>query len=1252
MEDLARLLEQHFNGVIDTVIAHGGQPLMFAGDGLLAGWPHGDAAPQEALLRAATCGLEILAAPGASLPSGGRIALHAVLAFGRCRSGEIGTKDLRLHVTIGEGLTDLQAASNVRAKGQLLVSAAARLVLDGAANFQSVNPEAVVLTSLRVAPKPQRLIVQPLAPEDRKRLAAHVPLPIASRLDRRLLDWTAELRRVTVVFVSLPGLDRAAPDALDRLETVIAAIGPKVLHSDGFIQQLRVDESGANLMILFGIPPVAHPDDPVRAVRCAIEVRDTLRGIGLRSGIGVATGRVFCGLIGNDTFRAWTTYGEAVNLAARLKGLQQGTIQCDEATVRGARHSILFTPLGRSQVRGMGLNVPVWTPGRQDRAGVGEMMQGREHELSELLKILHGSRTAGASRLVFIEAESGMGKSRLLAELQQRAATQGVAVLSGAADQIERSVPYRGWRGLLIHLLDLDPNEPESAQRTAALRVLGPELAPRAALLNAVLQLELPESTEVQAMAAQQRLEHRLDLLLALLRRAASEQTLLVTLDDAQWLDEESWTLATIAAQQVPGIFLVIALQPMEDDSRIEQLVGAGAVRLVLEGLSDDEQDRLALTRLGAERIAPDLAALLRARTRGHPYFCLELALALHDEGLIEVVDGTCHIARHASADDLPLPDTVHAAVTRRIDRLDLESQVTLKVASAAGLRFPTSLVLEVHPTARGEHAIVDRHLSTHHRAGMLRPEHVDEAAGYSFCHGIMRDVAYELMLYGQRRQLHSAIATWYEQRGGSNLSRFYALIAHHMEAAGQPTRAAHYLLLEAERVFHLGLVRQAVAIGLRGARLLGAVFPTGGPDLQKAIGQEMELITRLLDERRPEELVDLPPMQNEEAATLIPLLLSIAPYAYQSQQPELFALLGATCLRLTLAHGHASFTPDVYAMYSVVYAAMTSDRLGGAAWSQLSLQLQPEQKGGSFARCAFINVWFHNHWSGTLANGIALARSGADAGLADGEITYGCFNLTVCGVLLAAAGRPIEEVISTGEADLARIGGRVRNTAFTLMLEVQSARALAGRTQAFDSLSDDAVDENAEFAVMRDARFSNQVACYYTAKLRIAALGGDWRGALAWAEQARELLPFFAGQPAEVVLVYFAGVAALSLVAFGAPDDAEALRSEGWDCAEKLRGWESLNERWLGPRADILEGLLEAGAGHMEKAQALLRAASERAAAERHLEDTALALECLARVQAAAGASPAAIAEALAAYDRWGATGKRTRLAHEFGVG
>ena len=92
----------------------------------------------------------------------------------------------------------------------------------------------------------------------------------------------------------------------------------------------------------------------------------------------------------------------------------------------------------------------------------------------------------------------------------------------------------------------------------------------------------------------------------------------------------------------------------------------------------------------------------------------------------------------------------------------------------------------------------------------------------------------------------------------------------------------------------------------------------------------------------------------------------------------------------------------------------------------------------------------------------------------------------------------------------------------------------------------------------------------------------------------------------------------------------------------------QTLNEPWLGPKADLLEGLLEAGAGDDGKAESLLRAASERSAATNHLEDRAFALECLARVQAGSGESPAALAEALAACTQWGAQGKRARLAAE----
>ena len=330
---------------------------------------------------------------------------------------------------------------------------------------------------------------------------------------------------------------------------------------DGYIQQLEIADKGIKLLVLFGVPPVAHPDDPARGVRLASDLRAELRTLGYRSSFGVATGLAFSGLTGNDVFRTWTVLGMPLNLAARLAGLQGGAISCDEATMRGARGAVDFAPLGRSQVRGVGPVVGVWTPRRHDHTEASLPMHGREIELTALLETRHATAHRGTDKangleaLVLIEGESGIGKSRLLAEFSQHASAEGMLVLSGKADRFESGVPYLGWRGVLARMLHLQSGTPIEAQRETVLGALDSAGA-SSGLLNAILPLDLPESPETQMLSPPQRASARLTLLIELLRQAAVQQPVLVTIDDAQWLDDASWTLVEAVAQEVPNLCL------------------------------------------------------------------------------------------------------------------------------------------------------------------------------------------------------------------------------------------------------------------------------------------------------------------------------------------------------------------------------------------------------------------------------------------------------------------------------------------------------------------------------------------------------------------------------------------------------------------------------------------------------------------------------------------------------------------------
>ena len=1260
VEQLAGLLARHFDILLNIVIAHGGEPMMFAGDGLLVGWRSRGNDPREAVLRACACGAAILDTPGLALPSGAPLQLHAILALGPCQNIEIGVGSERLCTTTGAGLADLRATARNRAPGALLISSAARAALGDAAIVQSAAEDATVtLVRLRDTPKPVPLAIVSLPSEVVERLKANVPLPIANRLDSGNLEWSAELRRVTALFVALPDLEPGAPDIVARLESVIAAVSPAIRRHDGFLQQLQVADSGIKLLIMFGVPPVAHADDPLRGVRLAIDLQAQLRGLGYRTSFGVATGLSFSGLIGNDVFRAWTGLGMPLNLASRLAGLSGGAINCDEATMRGARGSVDFSSLGPREVRGFGATVSVWTPQRYDVPETKVSMHGRHQELAALLAAQQASMRDDAhdslQRLALVEAESGMGKSFLLAEFERQAAAGGATVLAGKADRIENAVPYLGWRGVLARLLNLSPGASEGAQREAALTALGPLLGPRAALLNAMLPLGLPETEETELLAPPQRASARLTFMLDLLRREAANHPLVVTIDDAQWLDQASWTLVEAAARETPHLFVLLAMHPPEDETHVKSMAAAGAQRLRLAELSEDEQDRLVMARLGADRIDSDLSALLRERTRGHPFFSLELAHALHDEGIIEVVDRKCRIASNIEAAQLSLPDTVHGTVTRRIDRLDPDSQLTLKVASVTGLRFPTPLIVDVHPTAHTAPALIRRHLALHVSVDLLQAESVEEMEGYAFRHGMLRDVAYSLMLYSQRRLLHLEIAGWYERIWSGDLSRFFALLAHHLAAADQPERAADYLRLEAERVFGLGLPSQSVEIGQRAARILGVDIPTESGALQRALGVEFGRIATLLDGRGPEELTHLPPLADARAGQLIHLLLVIAPFAHQAGKVEAFALFGCIGLRLTLEYGVGPLGADVFAMYSVVFGALTGDRDTAAAWSRLSLAILGDRRDAGFARCAFIHAWFHSHWTAPLAEGIALADEGAEAGFADNELIYGCFNLSASVVLKVAASKSLPEVMEAARAGRARNDGRVANAFYHFVIELQFAKALSGLTSGLLVLGDAEYGGDRDPASILKTNLTNQIGYYLVAQTKLHAHAGDWSGALQWGEKAQQMLPFFGGQTAEFELAQYRGLAALASAVFDAPQERQALIDEGRGCTERLRGWASRNPDLFRHKADLLDGLLHAALSEADNASLLLRRAADDAERGGFLQDAALAHEHLARLRLASGDEAGAASAAIAArrlYRVWGADAKVALLQRLFSLG
>ncbi|HXV98674.1 MAG TPA: hypothetical protein VEC93_09635, partial [Anaerolineae bacterium] len=283
--------------------------------------------------------------------------------------------------------------------------------------------------------------------------------------------------------------------------------------------------------------------------------------------------------------------------------------------------------------------------------------------------------------------------------------------------------------------------------------------------------------------------------LLHLLQQAVDKDgEIMLILEDAHWLDSASWGLALLAAQRVDPILLVLATRPMTEPLPAEYsqlLRDPNTQKLLLDTLPMEDLAALVCQRLGVASLPDPLPEMIYTKTGGNPFFGEEYAYALRDNGAISVANGECRIV------DLQtvhlLPDTVQGVITSRIDQLAPSQQLTLKVASVIGRIFEFETLHDIHPIEADKIRLTD-YLNSLARLDITELEVPEPDLTYIFKHIITQEVAYNMMLFSQRRALHHAVAAWYEQTRADDLSPFYSLLAFHWQQANVIAKALDYL--------------------------------------------------------------------------------------------------------------------------------------------------------------------------------------------------------------------------------------------------------------------------------------------------------------------------------------------------------------------------------------------------------------------------------------------------------------------------
>ncbi|NJN67869.1 MAG: AAA family ATPase [Chloroflexaceae bacterium] len=905
VEELSILLNAYFGELVDLVMSHGGDIIEFTGDGILALWatalpspvppspsppatsaalPSPAPTPEDlatVVYRAAQCGLaaqHIL--NGHAFTNGTRLYLRLGIGAGPVLLATVGGVLGRWELLMaGTPLVQVSAALWQARPGEVVLSPeawslvqhrcigypvgyreAATEVSTGMARSMMELGGAMRLEHLRTYLPPRPLPHIPSVPSMLQTLRDYLPGALLARLDAGQAGWVAELRRLTVLFLNVIGLEYDAPDILDRLQDGIGRLQQALYRYEGSLNQFVMDDKGTLLIAAMGLPPFNHEDDAVRGVRLALDMQESLDQMGLQSAIGVTTGLLFCGSRGNHRRRDYAMIGSVMNLAAHLMQAADGNILCDEATHQAAHTSLTFEPLPPLRIKGHDQPVAVYRPHRQPPADVCLLtnLVGRTAERDLLKARVRALADDGAGSVIVIEGEAGMGKSRLVNALLQYAHERTTACLVGKCSAVEQSTPYHVWRSVfwqVFHLGDRDsaPSSP-MAGRMRVLELLrdAPDLIRLTPLLNSVLPLDIPHNDLTAQMTGQVLADNTRMLLLRILHIATSRTPTLIVLEDANWMDSASWALTMAVSQHLRSLLLVVTTRPLTDPmSGVALLRGSlefgvsrvrlppegpgdapppapglppastaeygyllkrpDAYRLLLEGLPAEDVTALVSQCLGVRTLPEPVGSLIMRKAQGNPFFSQELAYALRDSGWLRLERGTCRVA--PGLDDistLDFPDTIQGVILSRIDRLTQSQQLVLKVASVIGPVFPFQMLYDIYPIEADKPALAQS-LRIFEQLDLVRRETTAPDLEYAFRHVMTQEVIYHTLLFAQRRELHRAVAEWYERTAADDLSPLYERLAYHWSRARVPAKVVGYAEKAGTRALNNFANREAV---------------------------------------------------------------------------------------------------------------------------------------------------------------------------------------------------------------------------------------------------------------------------------------------------------------------------------------------------------------------------------------------------------------------------------------------------------
>ena len=663
------------------------------------------------------------------------------------------------------------------------------------------------------------------ADSSRDRLEQYIPKELLAKLEgaRRTGAASGERRVVTMLFCDVTG-STAAAERLDPEEWAEIMNGAfehlisPIYRYEGTVARLMGDA----ILAFFGAP-IAHEDDPQRAVLAGLDIIEGIRAyqaevksrwnldFGVR--VGINTGLVVVGEVGSDMRVEYTAMGDAINLAARMEQTAQpGTVQISSDT-----HSLiapLFDFDAPEEIEVKGKTAPVTAyrvlskkaePGRMRGVdGLSSPLVGRVKEVNELRQVLNRLHD-GRGALVCLTGEAGLGKSSLINELHacwEQIAGSEAPWVECRGVSYDTARPYGLFSQQMLQVFGVADNDPiETVRAKIAVAPVGfpPEI--QSAVVNAMSVLlafgTASDGKQAQGEAAQRELHEACH---GWWRAVASHSPTVIVMDDLHWADTASVQLIIDLfplVEEAP-LLILCSFRPERQSAawRVKQAAETEYSHVYTEinlaALSDDDSDELFENLLGISDLPTQLRQTILQKTDGNPFFIEEFIRTLIDSGVINRDETGARWQADTDVDAISIPDNLLALLTARIDRLEEDERRTLQKSSVIGRSFHLGVLEEICEPGNA----LARHLNTLQRAELIREAARVPELEYIFQHDLTREAAYNSILLRERREFHLIVGEAVERLFSDRLEENAHLLAHHFYQAGSNERALRYSVM------------------------------------------------------------------------------------------------------------------------------------------------------------------------------------------------------------------------------------------------------------------------------------------------------------------------------------------------------------------------------------------------------------------------------------------------------------------------